>query len=81
MLGTFVEKRRENHLCELSPINIMSGIEFEDERVIYFSPGPYPARNAEEKRKEPHQKIATIDLSDTLACNQANVECHTPYLK
>lgn len=62
ILGIFVEKDKENYLCELSPINIMSGVKFEDERIIYFSPRPYPARNAEEKREEPHQKVAAVDL-------------------
>ena len=41
---------------------MMSCIEFEDERVVDFGPGPYSAGTTEKQCEKPHQEVATIDL-------------------
>lgn len=40
----------------------MSGIEFEDERVVDLGSVPYLAVDAEEEEEEEHQEVSTIDL-------------------
>ena len=44
------------------PVETMSSIEFEDERVIDLCPSPDLAVQTEDEEQEEHQEIATIDL-------------------
>lgn len=55
-------EQENTHLGKLSPVQVMSGIIFEDENIINLGLVPNTTGQAEKKKKQVNQKVSGIEL-------------------